>query len=277
MFKVGDFAKLAQVSTRLLRYYDEIDLLKPSYIDDSSDYRHYTATQMTDLNRILALRDLGFSLSQIRETLDDSIRTEELSSMLQLKKAEIEKQMQAEMRRIRQIEARLQAIENAETNKPPNVIIKQIPTQTVLSFRQILDFDGTLDAFAQIQASLPRDMKGSMLFCMCHDDKHEDLDKFDFDMEIGIIVTNAHDTALTLRDGVTLSPRKLAGSTTIATTVIEGTFDKISVGYSAITTWLGNNKYEIAGNPRELILELPQSSTEREVVTEIQFPITTLE
>jgi DNA-binding transcriptional MerR regulator len=51
MFKIGDFSRIARVSCRLLRYYDEIGLLKPAIVDRSSGYRFYSAAQLQQLNR----------------------------------------------------------------------------------------------------------------------------------------------------------------------------------------------------------------------------------
>jgi DNA-binding transcriptional MerR regulator len=59
MIKIGDFAHLSQVSVVTLRYYDEMDLLKPVKVDDFTGYRYYSAEQLSRLNRILALKDLA--------------------------------------------------------------------------------------------------------------------------------------------------------------------------------------------------------------------------
>ena len=53
MFRIGEFSKIAQVSGRLLRYYDEIGLLIPESIDPETGYRYYSARQLPRLNRIL--------------------------------------------------------------------------------------------------------------------------------------------------------------------------------------------------------------------------------
>ena len=82
MFTVGEFARLAQVSRRLLRYYDEIGLLKPSHTDRFTGYRYYCAEQLPQLNRILALKDLGLSLEQIRRVIQDNVSTDEIHGML---------------------------------------------------------------------------------------------------------------------------------------------------------------------------------------------------
>ena len=65
MFLIGEFSQIAQVPRSLLRYYDEIDLLKPAEIDQWTNYRYYSVTQLPRLNRILALKELGLTLEQI--------------------------------------------------------------------------------------------------------------------------------------------------------------------------------------------------------------------
>lgn len=53
MFKIGDFSKLGQVSVRMLRHYDQLELLKPDSIDKFTGYRYYTPGQLAQLNRII--------------------------------------------------------------------------------------------------------------------------------------------------------------------------------------------------------------------------------
>src|SRR5262245_25299906 len=137
MYTVGEFSRIARVSKRLLRYYDEIGLLKPVHTDKFTGYRYYSAEQMPRLNRILALKDLGLSLDQIQRLLSDRISTQEMQGMLLLKKAEIEQQVQEEIQRVRNIEARLQFLQSAEAGQPYDVVIKQIPAQPALSVRTV--------------------------------------------------------------------------------------------------------------------------------------------
>ena len=86
MFTVGEFSQLAQVSKRLLRYYDEIGLLKPSHTDRSTGYRYYSAAQMTDLNRILALKEILRNPALYGFT----VVPEELYENLPVKKVEVD-------------------------------------------------------------------------------------------------------------------------------------------------------------------------------------------
>jgi len=75
MFSIGEFARLGTVSVRTLRHYDEIGLLRPAKVDPQSGYRYYSASQLGQLNRIVALKELGLSLIQAKQLLAGITRT----------------------------------------------------------------------------------------------------------------------------------------------------------------------------------------------------------
>src|SRR5687768_13863828 len=106
MFRIGEFSKIARVTTRQLRYYDECGLLHPVHIDHETSYRYYSTSQLPRLNQILALKDLGLSLDQIGRSLNEDISVDELRGMLTMKKVQLEKLVQEELIRIHQIENR---------------------------------------------------------------------------------------------------------------------------------------------------------------------------
>ena len=84
MLKIGEFSKLAQVSVKTLRYYDELGLLRPDWVDRYTSYRYYTLQQLPRLNRILALRELGFSLVQIARLLREDLPAPELQRLMRV-------------------------------------------------------------------------------------------------------------------------------------------------------------------------------------------------
>ena len=93
MIKIGDFARLCRVSVATLHHYDDMGLLKPIAVDPFTGYRYYSVSQMPRLNRILALKDLGFSLEQIDQVLSGGLSLEQLRGMLKMKHAEVERQL----------------------------------------------------------------------------------------------------------------------------------------------------------------------------------------
>jgi DNA-binding transcriptional MerR regulator len=95
----------------MLRHYDAIGLLLPAHVDRSSGYRFYEAAQLSRLNRIVALKGLGFTLQQVQTILDEDISTEELRGMLRLRRAELQAALADAASGLAQIEARLRSIE----------------------------------------------------------------------------------------------------------------------------------------------------------------------
>jgi DNA-binding transcriptional MerR regulator len=61
MVSIGEFARLGRVSVRTLRHYDEIGLMAPASVDPETGYRCYLPSQLGQLNRIIALKELGLS------------------------------------------------------------------------------------------------------------------------------------------------------------------------------------------------------------------------
>lgn len=271
MFTVGEFSQLAQVSKRLLRYYDEIGLLKPIRIDPTTGYRYYSAEQLPRLNRILALKELGLSLDQIQRLLSDNVSTDEMQGMLLLKKAEIEQQLRSELQRIRNIEARLLSIRNAETSKPLDVVIKQIHAQPVLSLRMVVESTEVgLEICDQVMATLPEISGYGSFFAILHSDG---IDDGNLDVEFGRMIAAKSHAPVPLNDNLQLCFRELPAVNTMATYIVQGWNESILTGYSAIASWAETNGYCLAGAPREIALQLPQTPDGSDGVAEIQFPV----
>lgn len=67
LYKIGDFSKETGVPIKTLRYYNEIDLFNPVEVDLFTGYRYYSSDQIEDLNLILKLKKVGFSLEEIKK------------------------------------------------------------------------------------------------------------------------------------------------------------------------------------------------------------------
>ena len=67
LYKIGELSKLTGIPIRTLRYYDSIDLFKPSEVDLFTSYRYYKEEQIKDLKLINELKEVGFTLEEIRD------------------------------------------------------------------------------------------------------------------------------------------------------------------------------------------------------------------
>jgi len=131
MFSIGEFARLGTVSVRTLRHYDEIGLLRPARVDPDTGYRGYSADQLGQLNRIVALKELGLSLNQVRLLLA-GITLDELRGMLMLRRAQLEQELHAQQSQLLGVEARLSYIEREGAMPADDIVVKKLPAQGVV-------------------------------------------------------------------------------------------------------------------------------------------------
>ena len=111
MIRIGEFSRLSQTPVSTLRYYDEIGLLKPVEIDHFTGYRYYTFDQLARLNRILALKKLGFSLEEIARLVNADLPSQQVRAMLLRRCAALHEQTQENRERIEQVDAWLKQVE----------------------------------------------------------------------------------------------------------------------------------------------------------------------
>ena len=271
MYSIGEYSRIAQVSKRLLRYYDEIGLFQPIKVDFLSGHRYYSASQLPALNRILALKELGLSLDQIRRFIKDDISLEEIQGMLLMKKASLEQQVLDELKRIRTIESRLKQIKDRDTHVR-DVVVKQVPQQRLIGIRKVLpNADSGDDFFWSVMNALPggNDATYGAMTIVLHGDGVES-DRTD--VELGRLLHKTDHAPLTTYDGLILATRSLPPAT-MATFVPPTSSCAKLLGYNAIGEWLEANHYAFAGPVRLVFLELPKQPGDSDFVMEIQFPI----
>src|ERR1700755_1924789 len=112
MFSIGEFARHGRGSVRMLGPYAPMGLIRPACVDEATGYRLYEASQLDELNRVIALKDLGFTLQQVQVILEEKVSAAGLRGMLRLRRAEIQASIEAETTRLARVEARLLTIED---------------------------------------------------------------------------------------------------------------------------------------------------------------------
>ena len=127
MFRIGDFSRIARVSARLLRFYDEIGLFTPAHADPQTGYRYYTVAQLAQFNRILVLKDLGFNLDQVRDILRSKVSAAELRNMLLLRRNDVEQTLAVESQRLHRIETRIAQLESEGALSADDVVVRAEP------------------------------------------------------------------------------------------------------------------------------------------------------
>ncbi len=267
MFRIGDFSKFNQVTVKTLRYYDEIGLFKPASVDEFTGYRYYSTKQLPRLNRILALKDLGFSLEQIASMLDDDLPPAEIRGMLKMKQAEIEQNIESESGRLARVEARLRQIEREGKMPAYEIVLKKIEPLKVAAIREVIPnyadigrLFGILFGYINGQEAHP----SGPSICIYYDTEYREKD---VDVEATVPVKGQ------VADGDQVTIRQLPGIDA-ASVVHQGSMDGITEAYTALMGWIEANGYQIVGPSREIYLNGPGEGIDpADYVTEIQFPV----
>lgn len=280
MFKIGDFSKLSQVSAKTLRYYDEIDLLKPGEIDRFTGYRYYSMAQLARLHRILALKDLGLSLEQIQRMLDQALPAAQIHGMLKLKQAEIEQHIENEQARLARVATLLRQIEQEDIMPTQEIVIKHIEPQRVAAIHDVVPtFAAQGQLWGELDTYLGQHNISPIGPCLTiyHDPEFRE-----HDVELEVCEPVARSVAGDERVKV----HELPAVDSMACILHHGGFHNVGETYAALLRWIETNGYRISGCNREVYLlavagphtqakypaeYLTDSDDKR--VTEIQFPV----
>jgi DNA-binding transcriptional MerR regulator len=265
MFAIGEFARHGRVSVRMLRHYDAIGLLRPAYVDPVSGYRSYTASQLADLNRIVALKDLGFSLEQVGTMLADDLGPAEFRAMLTMRRAQLETTVSESYARLAQIEARLRGLEADIPST--DIVVKDLPAV------RLVGLTGTVSSFtpeditpvvrplcAELGRRLPdADVRPSGRLTCLYEDQTE--------VVVRATVPAAVDTGGRL-NGLEIIDLPAVQA---ATLIHRGPIDQVLPSWQALARWLDDNRRSAVDPARELYLDTPDDPAGW--VTELQLPV----
>jgi DNA-binding transcriptional MerR regulator len=268
VIKIGDFARLSQVTIAALRHYDEVGLLKPIEVDRFTGYRYYSVSQLPRLNRILALKDLGFSLEQIEGVLNGGISLDELRGMLRLKQAEVEQQLAQEQARLARIAARLRQIELEDTMPDYEVVLKTVPTMLIASRRVTIPTNDQVPAYirpAFDEAYSYLKQQGAKDIGPCFAVWHQPAAVLENEVAEAAVPI---DRTLPGTDRVKVYELPQAQ---VASVVHHGDFEDFTQGHTALLKWIEANGYQIVGPYREIYIK--EDPNTGESTTEIQYPV----
>lgn len=274
MFRIGEFAQIAQVSGRQLRFYEELGLLHPAHVDQQTGYRYYSIRQLPRLNSILALKELGLSLEQIGPLLERDLSPGELRSMLTLKRAQLERSLQEEEARLRHIESRIAQIDRDGKADGFDVILKQVSPTPFLSVNCLCEsMDEVVRMVRTVAAEGTRQIKPALR------DKlvvvaRNDIDAGRLDLDIGFSLTRPSNASVRIAGDIVLGAGELPAVDAMATVVRTGTNAESHSAFSTVGRWVEANNYAIAGPCREVFLEPITGPPGFEgAMVEIQFPV----
>jgi len=268
MYTIGNFSKINLVTTKALRIYDEMGLLKPSHVDKFTGYRYYSSSQLPRMHRILALKTMGFTLNEIKTVVDDE---KTIRMLLESKLRETEKNIQNSHVRLMNIRSYLEGLKG-EGDMDYDVIIKELPECIVYSKRMIIpDYDSYFKEIPaigeEVKAANPELKCAVPEYCIIiyHDDEFKEKD---IDIEYCEAVTEFGNETEKIKF------KKLKAVPEAACLLHRGPYDTLHVSYGKLYKWMEKNGYEKTMPDRESFIDgIWNKENPEDWLTEIQIPI----
>lgn len=267
MYSIGMFSKINKVTTKTLRHYDEMGLLKPEFVDKFSGYRYYTSNQLPIMHKILTLKEMGLSLTEIKEVLLDP-STAEL--YLKLKEREITQTIRDEQLKLLKIQ-NYSNILKGDLKFMYTPIIKELPEVIAATMRQTVNsYD---DFFHLCPNVMAKEMERAGCVCAvpeyCFNIYHDgEYKESNIDVEICEAVTEMkEDTPL-------VKFKKIAKVDTAVCVLHKGPYETLRDAYIFIFGWIKDNEYEVIDCPRESYIDgIWNKDSKEDWLTEVQVPI----
>jgi DNA-binding transcriptional MerR regulator len=267
MLKIGDFSRLCQVPVKTLRYYEELGLIQPAQVDAFTSYRYYAVDQLTQIYRILALKDLGFSLEEIGRLLKEGVSPDELRGMLRLRQSEQLERVAEEQERLARIEARLRLIEKEAAMPNHAILLKTSDPMWIASVREVIEnYRAVGRLYPEVYAQIGAAAATAVPVALWHNE--DSYKERDVDAEAGLLLKHP------VTVGGRVQVRELP-PVEVATLIHSGSWSKLSSAYDDLARWIAEHGYQLAGPAREIYWKAsPESRQDDEsYVTEIQLPV----
>lgn len=245
-FSIGEISKISQIPVKTLRYYDEIDLLKPDFVDPTNNYRYYSRDQIFIISIIKELKLFEFSLSDIKELLKRD-KVQRILAVFEQKKIDIEQKIQHLYRIHDRLNTRLASFHDYLNQNPSEnnffVEVKKIPERKVAFFRETAPFDLHEMALKCIKLHNHIESQGLYVKGPFMAVFHEPFDTIDLnhaDVEAcGEVYGNPHTQKKT--------KLRTIPSNLYASLVCKGGYQATQNAYAALKKWVTQSSYSING------------------------------
>lgn len=268
MLKIGDFSKLSRVSIRMLRYYDEKELLKPAEIDVFTGYRYYREDQLPVIGRIVALRDMGFSLAAIGEMLQSGDNPEKTLAFLRVRRAELEALAVDTQQKLRLLDTAMEWLGKEKTMKY-DVVIRTLPERYAACVRMKIPSYAEEGMLWSVLCSETAGMNlisddpcyRSVLF---HDGEYKESD----------VEAEAQKTVKGRYPDTEHVRFRTLPAVTFASATVKGSYSQLLDVNAALAAWIEANGYEYDGIAFNIYHVSPhETDNPDELVTEVCYPV----
>lgn len=266
MYRIGDFSKMSKTTIKTLRYYDEVGLLKPEFVDIETNYRFYTTNQLVTLHRIQSLRQIGLSIDETKLILSGH----NSSAILKNRREELKNQLIFVTDQLSRIEFILQE-KKEEFFMNYQGIIKDLPECIVYSKKITVP---NYDAYFQIIPSIGQECMKANPGLKCSVPEYCFIVYLDGEYKDKDINVEFCEAVEKFGNEVGDIKFKKIESVTALSVMHKGPYKDLSKAYAYAFKWIEDNGYMVADNPRESYIDgIWNKENEEDWLTELQIPV----
>lgn len=271
LYQIGEISKLSNIPIKTLRYYDEINLLRPKKIDEFSNYRYYSKEQLVLILAIKQFKEAGFSLKEIKKLLGRE-DLEYNARKIEEKYREIDDKINDLSRLKEKLKFGLKEFnkENDFTNEG-KIQMKYIPETYIAYFREEgnVSVDEFIIRYCKLMSIIEKNnfhtTKNVMALYYDSCIEFEDENKKNYDIEVCAPVSERKEI-----DGLV---RKFGGFKALSA-VHYGNYEGLIDLYRRMYMYAVENKYEICGPAIDnYIRDIMSTNNPENYVTELLVPI----
>ena len=241
MFKIGEFSKISNTTVRTLDHYAALGLLIPEKTDQQTNYRYYSAGQLSQLNQIKLLQQTGLPLKTIKEIIDTN-DLDFLEKHYNFQEEKLQEDLDELLKKQRMVSLLKQNMREGKNMTKYNVVVKEVPERNVLSVRDVIadyTLEGELWQRLQqgVQEANAKMTQPPLNMTFFHNVEYVEKDA---DVEVQTSVVGEYPAAQT-------AEFKKAPAFIMASVTFSGSFDQMPKVNQAIGEWLEANNYKIVG------------------------------
>ena len=264
LLSIGDFSKISNVTTKTLRYYDEINLIKPVHINEENGYRYYDISQLESILLISKLKQYSFSLEEISEVLKNRHDDEMLFSLLQKKKKIIHEKMNEFGFVLEYLEDDIKNMERGtdimEYLKNIEVKLVEVEPKNILSVKEVIN----IEDYGKLMGKLFEKIREKKL------------------TPVGAPMTIYHETefnplssrmevAIPVKEVVT-GTREFCGGLCVTAT-LRGPYTELASVYAKLAEWIEKEGYTVVNAYFEVYITDPNTVKPEDYITDVYIPV----
>lgn len=175
MFSIGEFSKISGLTVKAIRFYHDKQILIPSHVDSGSGYRTFDDKNVETAKTIVALREMEFSVDEIKSIFAECDQDQDLLTQLDTRKSELEKKIKTQTEIVKKIECVIEQLRQEKNTLSFDHVIeeRELPSVLIGGIRMQGRYPEMGKSFGKLGRKVGRHIAGPAM-CLYYDEEYKE-------------------------------------------------------------------------------------------------------